>query len=141
MMPRNNATTSGSHPSDEEPSSHRGRSRRLPGDRADQDDVAEMPRTTHRRRSHSDTPTDSLSEADSENPEAPRGRSAERITRDAERLVSPSISPLAYRPRHRHPDGLAEDSEVASGRAQNRYGLDREFPWFGYLLIFDRSVN
>lgn len=141
MMPRNNATKLGFRPNDEEPSNHRGRSRRLPRDRAEQDDGAGMPRTTHRRRSHSDTPTDSLSETDSENPSAPRGRSAEHSTGDGERLPSSSVSPPAYRPRHRHPEGLAEDSVAAPGRAPNRYGLDREFPWFGSLLISDRSVN
>ncbi|MCJ1426279.1 hypothetical protein MMC29_004182 [Sticta canariensis] len=151
-MPRNNATTSGSHPhpSDEEPPNHRGRSRRMPGDCADQDDVAGMPRTTttHRRRSHSDTPTDSLSDTDSENPEArpPRGRSAEGITRDGDRLRSPpSTSPPAYRPRHchHHPDGLAVDPVVvvSSGRAQNRDGPQREFPWGAEFACLRRKAQ
>lgn len=143
IMPRNKTTTSVSHPSEEEPSSHRGRSRRLARDRADQDDAVEMPRTTHRRRARPDTLIDLLSEPDSENLEALRGRSAERSPGDGERLASSSsISTLATRPRHRHSEGSAEGSTVAFYRARVRHDVsrEREFPWFGHFYDF-RSVQ
>lgn len=127
-MPRNTPASPGSSPTDEEPSNHRRLPERLPRDRAEQDDVAGMPRATRRRRAHSDPPSYASSEAENEDFEAPRGRSAERSVSDGERPVSATVSPPGLRI---HSEGLPEAPGAASGVAQTRNGLRREFPRFG----------
>ena len=119
IMPRNTHATPGSYPSDDESSNHSGESGRLPRSRADEDHVAGMP-----RRAHSGTPSDSSTDTESENSEAPRGRAAER--RDGQRLDSFPVGSLRLRPR-RMP-GL--------GRAQMRIDPPREFPWSGCSLKY-----
>lgn len=139
-MPRNTPTTPESFPSDE-PSNHRKQSTRLPRNRAGQENVAEMPRSTDWRGAHPDTRTDSSGELDSEIPEAPRGRFAERGTSDGERLDTNSGSPPEVHRRQFYPEDLFEDPVAASSGAQTGFGLHRELPWFGCSLIYIEQLT
>lgn len=145
IMPRNTPPTPGTYPSDDEPYNHRGQSRRLPRNRAEQDHVPRPPQRKTQRRAYSDRPADSSSsthsfrENNSEDSEAIRGRSSELSISDGERPISVSVdsSRRNHRRNHRrtYPEEFYQGPETNSGRAHDIIGRRRELPWFGCSLI------